>query len=221
MADTEGSAAGGGGSVLGSKRINGTRALIAAWPLTPVVGGILAFTGGSISPLLLSLIPFAGIGYLAWPRLRMQMQWQRPTLQLPAEQFRLGETVDFVYQRESRRIMDVSRGSLYLELTCTEVFLPSGEDEDGNPLQNAIEVVVRETTQHSLESTPKGLRARGSFVVPATAGCPTLKYSHHRVSWNLTSRLEGPKMPNGSESFEVEVVAELAPGLAIQDTVNS
>lgn len=206
--------------VIEANGLNATRGLLAAWPVVLVVGAIASLLAGSLFPIAIALVVFAALGMFAWPRLQLQFIWGRPTLRLRSDELELGEEAGFIFEQTSRRPVDVSSASLLTELVCTERIEWVEGHGDNRKTRSQEEVVVREQQVRSVEPTRTGLRCVGGFTVPSVAGAPTLDLSNHRITWRLTARLGGSRLPEGTETFEVTVLAKYA-AAPLQDSVGS
>ena len=152
--------------VLTSSAINAGRGVLVAWPAVLVVGIVMSLIAGSFIPALVAAVIFAALGTLAWPRVKQQWMWGRPTLSMTTATPGLGERIDFVYERTSRRVVDVPDGELYLVLLCEEEIEWTEGSGDNKRTQTDSEQVTRVEVRCAVEPTTTGLRAQGSMVVP-------------------------------------------------------
>lgn len=206
--------------VLTSSALNVGRGMLVAWPAVLAVGVVIALVVGSVIPALVAIVIFAALGTLAWPRVTQQWLWGRPTLRLTTATPGLGERVGFVYERDSRRVVDVPDGELSLVLVCEEEIEWTEGSGDNARTKTDSQQVARIEVRCAVEPTTTGLRAEGSVVIPTNDGGPSLDLPHHRVEWWIESHLVGGSLPNANESFrDFGVAAVLVAASPIHDTV--
>lgn len=208
-----------GGVEIKANAVNATRGLLVVWLFIPVVGIFAAWAAASLIPLAISPVLFGALGLIAWPRLQMQWLWGRPSLKLAATTVGLGERVEFVYERTSRRALDVSSAKLMTELICQERVEWESGHGDNRSTESEEQIVARVLATHTVEPMPTGLRVVSSFDVPANAGAPTIRFDHHRISWQLQAKLDGERLPPGSETFELIVAPSYVTTPAPIDTI--
>ena len=208
--------------VIEANALSTTRAVLVAWPLVLIVGLVVTLLAGSIVPVAIAALLFAGLGWFAWPRVKTEWLWGRPHLRLDAPVFRLGEDVHFAFEQSSRRPIDVASASLTTKLICEEHIEWTTGTGDNRKTHSRDAVVVSTSNRHDVVPTPTGLESVGTINVPTEAGAPTLHFDDHRIAWRLETKLAGNRLPSGTETFEVTVVPELAAPIQdtpVQDTV--